>query len=128
MTVEAKGLPSGEVSKWIGLVTVPIRLTELASLGWKGISVGLGNLDLDLRVVVEYRRRSNKEELDEEEEDQTRRKEFISQNLSKTLSQWRVETQYSLYVSLFFLKLMLFFLQITKFNTIIICHFFLCHF
>jgi hypothetical protein len=82
-------------------------------------------LDLDLRVVVEYRRRSNKEELDEEEEDQTRRKEFISQNLSKTLSQWRVETQYSLYVSLFFLKLMLFFLQITKFNTIIICHFFM---
>jgi transposase len=49
-----------------------------------------------LRVVVEYRRRSNKEELDEEEEDQTRRKEFISQNLSKTLSQWRLETQYSL--------------------------------
>jgi hypothetical protein len=43
-----------------------------------------------LRVVVEYRRRCNKEE-ELDEEDQTRRKEFISKNLSKTLSHWRVD-------------------------------------
>jgi len=32
---------------------VPIRLTELASLGWNGISEGFWNLDFDdLRVVA----------------------------------------------------------------------------